>query len=394
MAACPSKSVASQQHRSPSSSGYSPRCVWPDRWARRTSPVNGRVVAILVVHAFAPAAAHCGQPACPTCAGVLPTSRVDGLARGEQYFEERDFHVRYGPPVHHARPGLDEAGLGRTWRLAVRGSGVRVPAALLENSLHRFSDHHCVNRPVSPAPCRGDGGIAVSGQPAKEVVHAKLVLQLGPLRDPFQALGVRLRRGWLLRTPRGDQPLTEVTQREPRLTCPAVHVGLPERETPPPVRAAAATGPAPAAPRRTRSPRSGSGVSSVHRAGPPRYGTSARLVSPHLPVCSTPFGGMCSGRRPREGETKLKKSSYLISSKPQASGATRSLILCSAAKRIWSGSLPRRRMPRLVTIRLGRRSSIACGTCTVPISGTGWCRCPTKRSCIAGGCFDQPEAHA
>lgn len=42
MAACPSKSAATQLHRSPSSSGYNPICVSPDRWARRTSLVRGR----------------------------------------------------------------------------------------------------------------------------------------------------------------------------------------------------------------------------------------------------------------------------------------------------------------------------------------------------------------
>src|SRR3954465_12549628 len=42
MAVAPSKSAASQQQRSPSSSGYRPSSSSPDRWAVITSSVGGR----------------------------------------------------------------------------------------------------------------------------------------------------------------------------------------------------------------------------------------------------------------------------------------------------------------------------------------------------------------
>lgn len=44
---------------------------------------QGQVVAVLVAYAFAPAAAHGGQPPGLAGAGVLPAGRVDVPARGE-----------------------------------------------------------------------------------------------------------------------------------------------------------------------------------------------------------------------------------------------------------------------------------------------------------------------
>lgn len=75
------------------------------------------------------------------------------------------------------QPGLVSAALvfPEELRAAAFGPPLRQPA-------------HLTLAALLPQP----GGVAVRGQGAEEVVHAELVRQLGPQREPFQTLGVRL----------------------------------------------------------------------------------------------------------------------------------------------------------------------------------------------------------